>query len=445
VRSFFEALKTVPGLRSYTTGITPIALADASGANMIEDVTHDPEFGAMCGLREDDVRELLRGVFGDADSVISRVLAMMKHFYNGYHFLGTGADGLTEPLFNTQMCLFFVRRLHKNPAGFRRNVVEEWSHDFTLAKLSQLLDNNVRVSENVIKVIAAHPTLPIIQAQLASNRPVAAVADRTVRLRELLEYNDVESLHRLATFMFHHGLVTLAGPGMIGTPNRIINDPLVGLLTSIEPMLSAWSINVSDLIDNPTPQKVWNMVSAVTTGLDTKYDRNFTEAGLQALIEYALRQLQDRFDFVVACEQTKKKRRLDVMLVSNKSKNVLILELKRLRPASSRSKSCVTWLDRAVLSKPRSYVQDQLAVTDAKLRFPNEVNVSATEMVTPLTVEELQNAALRQAEDYGRLLRAAGTTELISVCGVIHWTQLLAADACGKSLIVVSSINEISN
>jgi hypothetical protein len=59
-------------------------------------------------------------------------------------------------------------------------------------------------------------------------------------------------------------------------------------------MLSAWSINLSDLIDNPTPQKVWNMVSAVTTGLDTKYDRNFTEAGLQALIEYALRELQDR-------------------------------------------------------------------------------------------------------------------------------------------------------
>ena len=39
IRSFFETIKTMTNIRSFTVGISPIALADASGANFVYDIS----------------------------------------------------------------------------------------------------------------------------------------------------------------------------------------------------------------------------------------------------------------------------------------------------------------------------------------------------------------------------------------------------------------------
>ena len=62
IRSFFETLKVLAKdgtFRSFTTGIAPIALADASGANHMWSLTHEPDFADVCGLKRADVEEAL--------------------------------------------------------------------------------------------------------------------------------------------------------------------------------------------------------------------------------------------------------------------------------------------------------------------------------------------------------------------------------------------------
>eukprot|EP00672_Neobodo_designis_P004542 CAMPEP_0174876182 /NCGR_PEP_ID=MMETSP1114-20130205/79667_1 /TAXON_ID=312471 /ORGANISM="Neobodo designis, Strain CCAP 1951/1" /LENGTH=100 /DNA_ID=CAMNT_0016111543 /DNA_START=1 /DNA_END=300 /DNA_ORIENTATION=- len=85
-------------------------------------------------------------------------------------------------------------------------------------------------------------------------------------------------------------------------PNRAVDEPLRGLFACVSAMIASWKLDITDVINNPTREKVWRLVSEITRGLNTRYDRNFMEAGLQALLEYALRELTDRFGFTVDCE-----------------------------------------------------------------------------------------------------------------------------------------------
>eukprot|EP00961_Rhodomonas_salina_P057146 768322-Rhodomonas_salina.1 len=58
LRGIFQALKAVtglPGYRVFTTGISPVPLADASGYNVAQDLTNEPAFSSMLGFCDDAV------------------------------------------------------------------------------------------------------------------------------------------------------------------------------------------------------------------------------------------------------------------------------------------------------------------------------------------------------------------------------------------------------
>ena len=106
VRSLFETLKSIEGLvdyRTFTTGITPIALADASGANNIKDLTFAATFADTFGLTEANIVQALNDI-GQTDAEAQRhVLALMRSYYNGYTFARA-----TRLVYNTTLCLFFL-------------------------------------------------------------------------------------------------------------------------------------------------------------------------------------------------------------------------------------------------------------------------------------------------------------------------------------------------
>jgi hypothetical protein len=87
----------------------------------------------------------------------------MEVYYDGYRFSGTKPGYLTDPLYNTQLCLYFLRQLQKR-SKFFHDVVDTWSRDVATADTSALMDDNVAVSENVTRILAGHPTMPFIQA-----------------------------------------------------------------------------------------------------------------------------------------------------------------------------------------------------------------------------------------------------------------------------------------
>ena len=290
IRSFFEALKSVDA-RSFTTGITPIALADASGANMIKNLTHDPAFGAMCGFREQDVKRGLQGVLGESHEALDRVLGLMRYYYDGYRFRSLlGPSWLTEPLYNTQLCLYFFSQLQRDPL-FSDTVINVWSKDPASADTKKLTDTNVRISENVTHFLAKHPSLPLIQASLVGGRSLQATVEGSVRLRELLEYSGPESVDRLACFLFHHGLVTLKTPGEIVVPNRLVEDPKKGLLAHLEEVLKSRKINLRGVLATPSAGRVWMLFNTLLSALGTRFDHAFSEGAVVSCLEAALHEL----------------------------------------------------------------------------------------------------------------------------------------------------------
>ena len=59
IRSFFETLKSISSeslnFRSFTVGITPLTLADASGVNFMKDVSLDENYGNIVGFTQSDI------------------------------------------------------------------------------------------------------------------------------------------------------------------------------------------------------------------------------------------------------------------------------------------------------------------------------------------------------------------------------------------------------
>jgi len=113
-KAFFKSFKA--GLadgtvgRTYFTGVLPITLDDlSSGFNVGTIVNLDPDKLGMVGFSEPQVKVYVDEIFAEhgLDPAIKpAVLADLKAFYDGYHFL----PGV-EPLYNSTICNWYLRSL----------------------------------------------------------------------------------------------------------------------------------------------------------------------------------------------------------------------------------------------------------------------------------------------------------------------------------------------
>ena len=84
IRSFFETIKTMTNIRSFTVGISPIALADASGANFVYDISE--YVGDIVGLTDTDVHSALTSIFGNNVKEISSLMSLSRLSYDRFRF-----------------------------------------------------------------------------------------------------------------------------------------------------------------------------------------------------------------------------------------------------------------------------------------------------------------------------------------------------------------------
>ena len=113
-KAFFKSFKA--GLadgtvgRTYFTGVLPITLDDlSSGFNVGTVVSLDPDKLGMVGFNKAQVKVYVDEVFAEHDldpAIKPAVLADLKAFYDGYHFLPG-----TEPLYNSTICNWYLRCL----------------------------------------------------------------------------------------------------------------------------------------------------------------------------------------------------------------------------------------------------------------------------------------------------------------------------------------------
>ncbi len=111
-RNFFAALKAGAGQaggleRLFITGVSPVTLDDVtSGFNIGKNISLRPEFNAVLGFTEAEVRGLLQTYreAGAIDLGLETTLDVMREWYDGYRF----AKSAEETVYNTDMVLYFL-------------------------------------------------------------------------------------------------------------------------------------------------------------------------------------------------------------------------------------------------------------------------------------------------------------------------------------------------
>ena len=114
-RDFFSALKACtsgsgsPIARLFITGVSPVTMDDVtSGFNIGDNVSHDPSLNACCGFTKDEAAQMLDyySQSGAMKVPVDEGLEILERWAGNYRF----ADDASEPVFNSDMVLYFVNQ-----------------------------------------------------------------------------------------------------------------------------------------------------------------------------------------------------------------------------------------------------------------------------------------------------------------------------------------------
>lgn len=93
LRGFYGVLKSLDKCLKlvFLTGVTKFGQMNIfSGLNNIRDISMNPDFGAMCGITEEELatnfEEGITGIAGEYDADYTHALKLLKYNYDGYHF-----------------------------------------------------------------------------------------------------------------------------------------------------------------------------------------------------------------------------------------------------------------------------------------------------------------------------------------------------------------------
>ena len=225
-RNFFAALKAGAGEaggleRLFVTGVSPITLDDVtSGFNIGRNVSLRPEFNAMLGFTEAEVRGLLETYreCGAFDHDVDTALDVMREWYDGYRF----ARRAEATVYNTDMVLYFLAESMPNQPMPDDLIDTNVRIDY--GKLRHLLLVNQRASEGAKRLNGNFDLLRHVIGEGAADGEVQASfplerLDRRENFLSLLHYFGLLSIRGAAD-----------GTPRLGIPNQTVRRLLYGHL-----------------------------------------------------------------------------------------------------------------------------------------------------------------------------------------------------------------------
>lgn len=446
LRAFYIRLKSLPRIsktrvRSFTTGIAPVALTDSSGWNVAWSLTHKEEFAECCGFSDADVERGL-SQFGLTDAQYSQAMRLVRKFYNSYKF-----SGESKPLYLAAYIIFFFKTLHSDRRR-RRAILQERDESTDAQLFHYMKDDNVSLSHNVTSVLRsssraavaalqdafqASKMLAVPLKQFESPFTLAELSPRTspgedlVRVAKARTFMDKSTslvYQRALSLLFYHGVLSVRefreedAVVVLSPPNLLSR---LDHFVKLEEALQADAYFLERLIESPSCKDVTLLVDAVLHGWDSgalQLDFIFSEQCLSSTIEAAVGGWLRTQPAVNADLSTGRGRPLDLgrgklgyydLMLQNQSKDSrLLLELKVVRmnaivfndPAVSRaSRSKGDYVDPAV----DRYIN---ALSDEeKLDLLLDPVLSAKHYRSCQTVREFVSLALQQLGRYHRSVR----------------------------------------
>ena len=233
-RNFFATLKDGTGYsdggleRLFITGVSPITMDDVtSGFNIGRNISLRPEFNAMLGFTEMEVRDLLE-MYRDCGAFnqdVEAALAVMSEWYNGYRF-AEEAEGV---LYNTDMVLYFLAESMPNKKPPRELIDTNVRIDY--GKLRHLLTVNRQLNGNfdlLRHIIGEQTAKSTIQISFPLDQ-----LDQRENFLSLLHYFGLLSIRNVA-----HGVPRL------GIPNQTVKRLMYGYLRDAYKDVGVFSVDV---------------------------------------------------------------------------------------------------------------------------------------------------------------------------------------------------------
>ena len=211
-KAFFKSFKA--GLadgtvgRTYFTGVLPITLDDlSSGFNVGTIMSLDPDKLGMAGFTTAQVKRYVDDIFAEYEldpAIKPAVLADLKAFYDGYHFLPDA-----EPLYNSTICNWYLRGLvigRKLPAD--------------------VLDANVRTDNGWFRRLAGSPTNALAKVRQYVERGEGEMASRNA-LSAKFGRAKFFSEEFFPYALYYLGLLTFEDDVTLSIPNLTIKNMFV--------------------------------------------------------------------------------------------------------------------------------------------------------------------------------------------------------------------------
>jgi len=331
IRTFYETLKTcsqiLANFRVLSVGITPLALADASGVNFMEDISLDMKFGDIVGFSQKDIDHGL-AVAGVKPKYEPTVKHIMKMVLNGYHFIGSSGDGL----YNPQISLKFLKQLQTEPKIIYDMLDDPTVHSGDWAR--KLSDPNLDTSQKVLDVVARCSESKSLIIKLSSFGHFYDVGSvqSTLTTSDLLSANSDQNLY---SFLYYHGVTTIEKSALNGNIKMKIPNWLryTEFLPRLKSLVQLDESLLTILDNNPSAENMnkflWSFVEQIKTPLDNYY----SETSLQILLEGCMRaSLHSVKTLHIAAEFEYSNLINQSDLIFCFSDKLFLLELKRIRP-----------------------------------------------------------------------------------------------------------------
>ena len=242
--SFFAALKSGAGRsggleRVFITGATPLALEDAvSGFNIAAHISFAPEFNALLGFTEAEVRDLVQAYRRAGALSLDEDVALdaMREWYGGYRF----AAGAEETVYNTNMVLHFLNAAMPNKPMPDALIDEDVRGDY--GQLRRLLTESQNGATRAVQIGTPSPH----ENAGATWRPrgnfelLRRLVDEGQMDAEIQANFTLERLERGENFLsllYYVGLLSVRKGGAGGTclhiPNQVARRLLYDLLRDV--------------------------------------------------------------------------------------------------------------------------------------------------------------------------------------------------------------------
>lgn len=235
-REFLKAVKDYTSTvieRLFITGVSPVTMDDlTSGFNIALNVSNDPQFNAMIGFGEDELRDMLTYYQeqGMVNEPVDSIISLMKPWYDNYCF---SEDCLKHPtLYNSDMVLYFLNTYLRTGKAPREMIDRNVRTDYN--KLRHLIKIDKQFGENA----------GIIQELLLNGGTFARI-NTGFSVDEMVKPDNFKSL------LYYFGMLSIQkmykGESYLAIPNQVVREQIYGYMADVYDSAFQCSLDTDEL------------------------------------------------------------------------------------------------------------------------------------------------------------------------------------------------------